>query len=233
MKIHLLSNISKNPNAINILEKGILLDWRFISENPNAIHLIEQNFDKICWDYLSFNPNALHLLESNLDKIYWYGLAKNTNIKAIKLLEDNIDKFINIESAWRALSSNPNAIHILEKHYDKIHWYYFAQNTNIKAIKLLEDNINKFINDKIVWKALSLNPNAIYILEKNLNKVDWICLSQNSNAIHLITKLNYDKMKENMSEFNEELVAKVFNPNRLLKICENYNINFIEIQEIY
>ena len=41
------------------------------------------------------------------------------------------------------LSTNPNAIHILEKNLDKVYWY-----------------------------ALSENPNAIHILEKNLDKID-------------------------------------------------------------
>ena len=34
-----------------------------ISRNPNAIHLLEQNMDKIDWKFLSENPNAIHLLE--------------------------------------------------------------------------------------------------------------------------------------------------------------------------
>ncbi len=40
-------------------------------------------------------------------------------------------------------------------------------------------------------------------------------------------------MKQNMKEFNEELVAKIFNPNRLLRLCDKYNINFIDINDIY
>ncbi len=40
-------------------------------------------------------------------------------------------------------------------------------------------------------------------------------------------------MKKNMQNFNEELVAKVFNPKRLLKICEEYDINFIDLVEKY
>ncbi len=36
--------------------------------------------------------------------------------------------------------------------------------------------------DKVDWHYLSSNPNAISILEKNLNKVNWNYLSQNPNG---------------------------------------------------
>ncbi len=99
------------------------------------------------------------------------------------------------------------------------------------------------LNENIDWEYFSQNPNAIYILENNLDKIQSLSyydnityqsnLSRNPNGINLLSKLNYDLMKKNMKEFNEELVANVFNPKRLLKICEEYNIDFYEIQDIY
>ena len=44
---------------------------------------------------------------------------------------------------------------------------------NPNAISLLEKNL-----DKVDWVRLSANPNAIHILEKNLDKVDWTALSK-------------------------------------------------------
>ena len=41
----------------------VLLDkinWQQLSKNPNAIHLLEKNMDKINWWKLSTNPNAIH-----------------------------------------------------------------------------------------------------------------------------------------------------------------------------
>jgi hypothetical protein len=35
--------------------------------------------------------------------------------------------------------------------------------------------------DYLHWDILSRNPNAIYILEKNLEKIDWISLCKNPN----------------------------------------------------
>ena len=41
---------------------------------------------------------------------------------------------------------------------------------------------------KIDWRELSLNPNAIHLLEQNLNKINWGHLSKNPNAINLLEK---------------------------------------------
>jgi hypothetical protein len=54
--------------------------------------------------------------------------------------------------------------------YDKIDWCNLSSNSN--AISLLENNI-----DKIDWIFLSCNENAIHLLENNLDKIDWITLS--------------------------------------------------------
>ena len=60
---------------------------------------------------------------------------------------------------WEKLSSNPNAIDLLEENYDKINWHHLSSNPN--AIDLLKNN-----EDKIDWGWLSLNPNAIKLLKK-------------------------------------------------------------------
>jgi hypothetical protein len=43
------------------------------------------------------------------------------------------------------------------------------------------------------WNILSWNPNAIHILEQNLDKVNWVWLSINPNAIHILEQ-NLDKI---------------------------------------
>jgi len=60
--------------------------------------------------------------------------------------------------------------------------------------------------NKIEWKILSLNPNAIYILEKNIDKIDWHNLSRNPNAIHILKenkdkRINWYWLSENPSIF--------------------------------
>jgi hypothetical protein len=41
---------------------------------------------------------------------------------------------------------------------------------------------------KLDWNTLSGNPNAVHVLEQNLDKVNWLFLSGNPNAVHLLEK---------------------------------------------
>ena len=73
---------------------------------------------------------------------------------------------------WFYLSSNINAISLLEQNFDKINWFGLSRNPN--AISLLEQNL-----DKIDWEQLSRNHNAISLIKQNLDKVNWEQLSMN------------------------------------------------------
>jgi len=72
---------------------------------------------------------------------------------------------------WSYLSSNPNAIHLLEQNIDKIDWKDLSRNPN--AISILEQNM-----DEIRWSNLSENPNAIQLLEQNMDKIEWLFYQQ-------------------------------------------------------
>ena len=88
--------------------------------------------------------------------------------------------------------------------------------------------------NKIGWDCLSANPNAIHILEKNLDKIDWWFLSANPNAIHLLEKnqhkiywsylstnpsifeVDYKTMKKQMVDiYLEELMMVALHPKRI------------------
>ena len=56
-----------------------------------------------------------------------------------------------VQEIWDCLSSNPNAIHLLEQNQDKINWSQLSGNS--EAIHLLEQN-----QDKIDWNLLLQNP---------------------------------------------------------------------------
>ena len=91
---------------------------------------------------------------------------------------------------------------------DEIDWYMLSLNPN--AIHLLEKN-----PDKIHWCHFSRNPNAISLLEKNPDKIDWFWLSHNPNAIHLLEK-NQDKIYwcglfENPSIFKIKFNQNLYN----------------------
>src|SRR6056300_158088 len=127
---------------------------------------------------------------------------------------------------WNMLSLNPNAIDLLEEHYDNIDWENLSQNPN--AIKILKERIKyeqtlydsgelyTLNEDKIDWVSLSKNPNAIKLLKDRIkyenlledddlddNMVDWESLSENPNAI--------DLLKANPNEIDWQLLSK--NPN--------------------
>jgi len=98
---------------------------------------------------------------------------------------------------------------------------------NPNAIHLLEKNI-----DKINWFELSRNPNAIPLLEKHLDKIDWHALSVNPNVIYLLATLDTQKMRENCCSFSEELVKYVFHPMRLMRLSIQYHFDLYEYTDL-
>ena len=82
------------------------------------------------------------------------------------------------------LSSNPNAINLLEQNMDKIH-----------------------------WDALSGNPNGISLLEQHPEKINWYDLSKNPN----IFTYDYEAMRKKCLVFKEDLIKNRFHPRNLNK----------------
>ena len=66
--------------------------------------------------------------------------------------------------------------------------------------------------DKIIWWALSENPNAIELLKENQDKINWTNFSENPN----IFTYDYIKMKETIknSGIVEELMSVIFHPKK-------------------
>jgi hypothetical protein len=79
---------------------------------------------------------------------------------------------------------------------NKLNWKYLSENPN--AIDLLKAN-----KHKIVWEILSSNPTAIELLKANRNKINWDLLSKNTNpkAIEMLKanreKINWDYLSSN------------------------------------
>ena len=63
--------------------------------------------------------------------------------------------------------------------------------------------------DNLDWSYLSLNPNAIHLLEKNQDKIDWKLISKNPN----IFEIDYDFLRDRLkNSFGEELMINLFHP---------------------
>jgi hypothetical protein len=84
---------------------------------------------------------------------------------------------------------------------------------NPNAIPLLEKNL-----DKIDWDILSINPNAIYLLEKNKQKINPTYMSQNPSIFKKV--INYRFLEKRMNIIKEELIMKCMHPVRLIRFLE-------------
>ena len=190
-----LMSKSHNPSILAFIEKhpeGI--DWNELSKNEceDAMRILEKNQDKIKWSHLSGNSFAIEILKNNTDNIVWHSFCSNPNPKAIEMIEQMLiedQSKINFES----LSQNPNAIHIISRHLDKVSSYRLSKNPNAMDIlmqhpelidnytiiynpsaipyieTLMEDNVNvdpEFQNVGI--RAMTENPNCVPLIEKRI-----------------------------------------------------------------
>ena len=148
----------------------------------------------------------------------------SSNPNAIQLLQQNQDKI-----DWFWLCSNPNAVHILEQNQDKINWYWVCYNE--KACHLIDQKLQNDSNIKpyINWNTLSSNPNAIDLLKKNIYKINRFSFSTNPS----IFVLDCMAMKEQCKALAKDLAEYVFHPQRIIRFCKKYNIQFDELLEIY
>ena len=129
-----------------------------ISKNPNAVDYLKDYRDLIKWNYLSANPNAIELLREKAEE------------------ENNVERFDLSRMAdykkldWKNLSANPGTVELLKQYRRNIKWDRLSENTNLEAIELLKEKIEKESKmkeselvrlkdeDKIDWNQLCLHP---------------------------------------------------------------------------
>jgi hypothetical protein len=97
---------------------------------------------------------------------------------------------------------------------NKLNWDYLSKNKY--AIDLLKDNPNK-----INWYYLSSNENAIDLLRDNQDKIIWSNLSENKG----IFKLDYEKMRKNFEDMEEDILKVVLHPKRVFRYLEEYGFD--------
>ena len=68
--------------------------------------------------------------------------------------------------------------------------------------------------NKLKWDMLSLNPNAIYLLEQNQDKINWTILSRNPSIFTYTYKELKLRMKETIAE---DLMKNRFHPKYIDK----------------
>jgi hypothetical protein len=113
--------------------------------------------NNICFNILQ-NPNITNLLDYDTLNIKSESSLVNTQPFIVKL---------------RYLCSNPKAIDLIERHYDKL--------------------------DKICWTVLSMNPSAISLIQRNISsglcKIDWGFLLLNKNVNQIINMNRIDDIQ--------------------------------------
>jgi hypothetical protein len=86
---------------------------------------------------------------------------------------------------------------------EKLDWKHLSGNPN--AIELLKENPKK-----INWDSLSINPNAMELLKANPTKINWTYLSKNPNAIDLLKdKINAEKLMNRAYLYNLDDSKKI------------------------
>ena len=242
--------LAKNPSAMPLTKKynkpltdSYFSDMWVLYENPNAIDIIEKDLQ------LKFdNPNDNDIDEDDDDDV----VSTDSQMNSI----DDDDDYVGLPYYINSLSSNYNAIHLIENHTEYINYEYLASNVN--GIDIIDRNLefiksNYFPNgngvDQHWWirptleyrinnfkQNLCRNPNSIEFLKKY---PEYLCTKILTNPS--IFEINWDYLK---SKFNyisykeEEIINKYLNkeiesiePSILLKLKKDY-VTQREIEEI-
>ena len=180
------------------------------------------NSYKINKNILNMNSNAISLINEN--DIYCRGLCTNSN--GVELLKKNVPKIWNdFTACLYHISSNPNLLNFLMDNFHKNDWDWkgLCKNLNPKVIPLLINNIDKL--GKTEWEYLCENPNAMCIIENNIDKISWEHLAKNINAISFLEK--------HLNNFDESIISQKIPNYRIedfwMNIFSNKNaINIIQ-----
>jgi hypothetical protein len=228
--------LSANPNAIEILRRNIdKINWNRLSTNENAFKLLYENQDKIDWNCISLNRNPLiikRIIGNNLDKdISWIGLSRNDNDEALEILMRNPEK---IEWIYFSSNSNDKAIELLNMNRDKINWNNFCYNPNDKIIPILLENL-----EEVDWNSIYFNSNEkIKNFMETYNPFNKRLISTirqlrgmyyedeekevEGYTFKSVFKYDYEKMRKNFEDFEEDLLKAVLHPRRVMRNLELY-----------
>jgi len=114
-----------------------------------------------------------------IHKLDMYGLAQNPHPEAVHIVHSfiRVDPQCVIESIWRALSGNPEAVSILIHEYPQnIRWKEWC---SVESLPAIEYALR--FPEQIVWSSFSANshPRAVCYMTSNSENIDWEALSKN------------------------------------------------------
>jgi hypothetical protein len=199
----------------NYSEESIYLDRKYnLGDYRHKLTwVLQPNIDT----YLTEDVNIVE------DPFYFEHLCKNPY--AIPYIKKHLDKL----EDWCVLSSNPEALDILEEFPEKIIYNQLCKNPNPRAIAILRDNLKK-----VYWEVLSENTcdEAIDLLIEYPHLIDYYKFSENTNSKALMfLKENPTKPTTALQESDNSPVSKT-EEKRLMdyySLCKRNEINYYNL----
>jgi hypothetical protein len=99
---------------------------------------------------------------------------------------------------------------LLEQNQHQIDWTYLSYNKNPNAIHLMERNL-----DDLCWTWIRQCDTMIDLLQRNQNRIYWYWISCNPAIFE--KKIDYQFLKQRMEIIRQELMIKCMHPTRLEK----------------
>ena len=196
------------------------------STNTNAIYFIEKHIELLKGDYileyLSRNPFAAEMLSMHPEKIVWNDFVKNPN--AIHIIDKHFDLcFQSLNKCGKQeLLKHPNFVHLIKKYQQKIV-------DELLFIDCIPDilKINKPEYFDLFEKYLEKYPEKIEEIQNTPLSCFWQELSKNTYAIHII-----EKKLHKIPDYGWSALAK--NENAIHLIEKNLDkLNYIGLNSNY
>lgn len=210
-------HLSKNYNAVHILEKNIKkVNWSMASSRL-PIWFLEKHPKKIRYNWMSENEFAYEIIKNNLP-YYKKSCRTYMNPVVYHLLDEDDIK----HNLWW-VSRNPKAIDFLKKNKDLIIWEWLLCNKN--GIDLIKEEMKKGPINKINryhikgnslrydYRYLSLNENneAIEILKNNQHLIYYDWFAANKSIFKKINYLEHDFFSsEKMDTYRESPCLRLY-----------------------
>jgi hypothetical protein len=167
------------------------------------------------------NPTTIYdfyKLKKYIDPKRLYWWKFELNEDSIPFIEKHIG-YITSKESLKQLSRNPFAVDMLEKHMDKISWNDFVNNPN--AIRVIEKNIDLCFNS-LNWRGrrdLLRHPNFIHIIKENTEKIiNNICSECLSVIASNTNPIYIDLLEQYMKKYPEKIENNFYYWRDL---CEN------------
>ena len=244
---HFFFGAFPNRNTVRLYEKYFdemkeHINWEVLSKVPEAIDLLEKYPDKIDWKFFCLNPHirAIKMIKENKDKIDWQSLSKNNSPHIVDFLDENL-KYVNLNSLiYHGTSA---CLKIFEQYWDHEDYrFLFEGNCRVPEQFLVTETDGQvhFKSRFTNYGDMAKRMDCIHLLKDAFqNGTHLIYMRNDVNfLINLysnpaIFELDQEAMKAQNKLFAQELMAKVYHPQRVSRIIKKYKYNILTEESCY